>query len=425
MITIKANGVEYYGFTTVTVKSSIDELCKQFTVTCTSDDAKAFPLPRGTEIEIFIDGTSSLLGNIERINGSTSHGDSSVQLSGRDRAKVILKHDMPPKLNFVGPIALDRIMEQTLKKTGLNFKIIDKTEGIDSFSKKEILSAGVGSTIWDFWISLAEKRQVLITTDWESNIVIINPGNDKYARKIIHTYSDNRNLNNVISEDFTFDDTERRSQYQVRSQSNYAVRRDEQPPGDNSLWTPSPDPVVQNDNVDAVNELLANSEPGSERERVLKEQLLAVQSGAQVISSNRIRQIGVAYDNSITDGSVSYEKSERSSDARECERIAKWRANQARVNSVNYSCVVAGHTADSEPFDSGYIMDVESEPAGIRSPMLIRSAEMTMSRSGEDADETTSLTFTIPDGYTTDDSASDTQLRTGIVGDNWNASVFQ
>ena len=424
MITVRANGKEYSGFTSVSYQKSVDQLCAQFSISCTSDDNIAFPLPRGTAIELFIDGTKVLTGDVEQISGNGSHDDSSVTIQGRDKTRLVLKNDLPPKFSVKGPISLKAVIEKSLKECGINLRVIDESSGIDNFSSKEILTADVGADLWSFWLSLSEKRQVLITSDWDSNIVIINPGQTKYNKKIEHRFDDN-GRNNVLSYEFAFDDSNRRSEYHVRSIDNFSVRRNEPPPSENALWTQPPDDKVSSESLTSIDAGISASSPGGEVERVLSWQGASLETAAKNITSKRTRRVGVAYDSAINDGSVSYEKAERSSDSKECERIARWRANEAMVDSISYSCDIPGHTADYKPYNAGYMMDVVSEPAGINSQMLIRSINMIMSKSGEDAEELTTIGFTTPNAYSIGDKSDNSQYDSGVIGENWNDGDFK
>lgn len=192
------------------------------------------------------------------------------------------------------------------------------------------------------------------------------------------------------------------------------------------MWEPPVDDSLENEETFRIRQAALLAEPGSELGRVLNEKLDEVQTELEKKpKTKRTRTIGIAYDTAITDGSKMYEKAERSSDNDECERIAKWRANQARVASIAYNCKVPGLIADSEPYQSGYIMDVISEPASIDSSMMINSVTLTSDRSGEDADEYSSLGFTIPDAYSSDGTPTDTQIRVGNIGENWSEGEFQ
>ena len=142
--------------------------------------------------------------------------------------------------------------------------------------------------------------------------------------------------------------------------------------------------------------------------------------------TRRTQTSGKAIDDNSLPGSVSHAVSDDPADDDECLRQAKWKANQARVKSVKYSCVTENLTIDKKPWKAGYLIDVVDEVAQIQAEMLIERVEYitSVTESGE-ANETVSLTLTLPDAYSKTAEASDSNNQINIIGQKWNNGDFQ
>ncbi len=433
MMFVRVNGKDYDGFTSITMKDSIDQLCNQFTLKCSADSKAAFPIPRGSAIEIFIDEFKIFTGVVEGNSGGYSATSYQVILTGRDDTRDVLKADLKPNFVVKGPIQLKKIMEKTLAKANIDLTVIDTVGDLDNYTKKEVLTDDVGSTIWDFWVKLKEKRQVLITKDEDSNILIRNPNDTKYKTSLVQLLEDPSGNNNIVSANWNFDDSERRHEYNVYSQVNHSVQREEEPPAEGEIWEPTPEDPVPTDpqNQELIDELtreIAAAVPGSEVQRVYQEQLNLLTGGEpepQFITT-RVQTRGTVTDDAINIGSVMHETAENPSDNDECLRLAKWKCNLKRIEAENYTAVLSDFLIDGAPIRAGVLIDVVDEIASINSTMLIKSVTFTTSVSEKgETTETATLTFTIPDGYSQDATASTSQKQTGVIGGNWNEGNFQ
>ena len=279
MMTVRIDGVAFDGFTSMSVIGSVDQLCHQFVMECSSDSRGAFPVKRGATAEFFIDDVLIMKGMVETIEGEYSADSYSVKISGRDSTLEVLKHDLPPDFVVRGPIQLKALMEKTLDAVGLYFEIVDEVGDLDDLSDKEVLTDDVGSTVWDFWVKLAEKRQVLITKDENARIIITRPNSNQYGIALVNWIEDPDGQNNILKASFKWDESDRRREYHVHSQMNVSVvRKDEDPPEEDEYWTPEwagdqsiPEepPVQDGSEIETLQQLLMMAEQGSEVETAL------------------------------------------------------------------------------------------------------------------------------------------------------------
>jgi len=435
MIEIRIDGEAFNGFTEIQMTDAVDQLCNQITAGCTADDGAApFAVPRGAMIELWVGDFRVMKGVVEKNKGKYDAKSYSIKVHGRDETKAVLKADLPPGFVVKGPIQLAKVMEKSLKAVGVVLSVIDETDGIDPYTSKELLTDNVGATVWEFWLGLAEKRKVLITKDADGNIVIRNPNDRSYNGALRQLLSDPENQNNILGGSWDFDDSERRHEYNVYSQSNVSVARTEDPPADGEYHEPeegtdgAPEVTQNQAEIEALQAQLLTAEPGSEVERVIADQISALSGTSDSkpqIKSKRVQTRGRAIDPAIAAGSVSHEVAEHPSDDDECERLAEWNCNQARVKSNRYSCSVEQLLIDGEPWQAGYLIAVVDEIAGIDSMMLISTVVYSTSVTDDGtAEEKVRLQLTIPDGYSQDAVASDSQKQSGIIGDKW-AGDFQ
>lgn len=432
MFSLKVNDIEYSGFTSVKFLDSVENLCNKFDVTCALNDDDDYPIKRGDEVELFISETKSLTGFVEVLNVNAPQDNFSVKVSGRDKTKAILKSDLSPNFKVKGPISLENVMNKCLSNANLKFAITNEVEDIKDFSKREIIKAKVGGgNIWKLWTKLSEKKQVIITKDANSNLIIRRSGERKYSKKL--TRKRGSSDNNIVASSGTNNDAGRRKYHYVIGQENVAVKRDVAPPNGNNLHEPKiPSIVDEQDNIDdeqlaLLNEALRNSTPGSELERAIDEQIAAIFAANKIAKSKNLinysstskQRIGVAVDDLSTDG-ISWEKTKTPSSLEDCEDIAQKKLNNTRVKSVSYTAEVVDFIADDERWESGYLVDVEDEYCDVKSEMLIRSVEYSASVSSDgEPTEKCTMSLTIPDAYSENGNASDTEKQISILGDKF------
>jgi prophage tail gpP-like protein len=381
-----------------------------------------------------INGTEVLPGAVENLRIRYGATDFNISARGRDRTKEILKEDLPPNFNVKGPISLKRIMELTLDKTGLDYEVVDEIGDLDDFTNKEIATEYNGATVWEFWSKLAEKRQCLITKNRKGQLVIFRPGSRVYTKQLRQLKNDPDGLNNIIAADGGSDDSGRRKEWNIVSQANVSVPRDETPPAAGEIWTQddgTPEPVqLQNSaRIEQVEKDLEQADAGTEVQRVLAEELTRLNASnptsKKKFKTKRSQTSGTVIDNSATDG-TRWETAENPSDDDECERLAQRKLNTSRVESVSYQCTTPDLEADDGPWESGYLVPVIDEIADVNATMLIDNVEFlsTIDKNGK-VEENCILTLTIPDAYGDDANPSATQTQVTVIGENFNLEPLQ
>ena len=435
MITVRVNGEEFEGFTSVSLVDAMDQLCNQFSLGCTASSTEPFVIPRGAPIEILVEDFVMLTGATESISGNYDANTFSISVDGRDDTRNVLKADLAPKISFKGPIGLVEVMERTLKQTGLDLNVVNLAGDIDDFTSKEVLTDDVGSSIFDFWLALAQKRQLLLSKDSNGDIAILRPNTNRYQKTLRQLIDDPERKNNIISATWNFNDMNRRHEYNVYSQANFTIPADEAP-SDEVVEDPFPpfeeeEPTTvsktKDEQIAELEALLAQCEAGSERERAVNGQLDGLGAESQsTFRRSRVATKGTVIDDAIPVGSVSHDTADNPSDDDECLRLAKWRANQERVKAIQYTVTLNDLIADDEPWRAGYLIDVVDEIASINSIMMIKQVEFSSAVNDDgNAEQVVKLTLTVPDAYGEDATAGDSQKQVSIIGENWNQGDFQ
>lgn len=439
MMKLRINGEEYLGFTEISVVDNIDTLCQQFKVVCAAEDSGfMFPIKRGSSAEVIVEGVSVFNGSVEKSKGRAGQDSYDISTEGRDINSDIIKSQLRPDINFKGPISLYDLILKTLRKMGINRNVVDLTGGIDDLTKKELANEDVGTDLFDYWVMLAQKRNCLVSSNRDGEIIIIRPNQRKYTKRLYRLITDRQGANNIIESDWDFDDSERCHEYNVYSQTNRSSEDKKTPPASDSIDT---DPNAKTDESESTPEnqarisaILAEMnflDPSSERFFILQSELEALGgsftggSSGQSFRKSRVATIGTAFDDGVPSGSVRHEVADDPSDDDECQRLANWKCNKTRAESVSYSCTVFDMLADDEPWESGWLVDVVDEVADIDSTMLIRSVEYNSSRDENgQASEDVTLTLTLPDAYTDQPSADSSLVTINRIGANWNDGDF-
>lgn len=187
-VNVIINGTEYQDFTDVQVTKSIETLAGTFRIATTSSALINFPIKVFSECQILVAGTQVINGYIEKLTISYTDGNAhDITVSGRDRTADIIDSTVKDKpSNYNPPITLKAFTERVLKAYNLsNIKVIEQTP-IPEFKKNDSkLSGTLGESLFDYIQRYAHKRQVLMTTNGDGNIVFLRAPTQRYNTHLI------------------------------------------------------------------------------------------------------------------------------------------------------------------------------------------------------------------------------------------------
>lgn len=219
MIVIEVDGVQYGNFTAANVSLRLDALSNTFGFEATSEDARPLPFKGGEGCLIFVSGEQVLSGSIEVVNASYSSSDHTISIQGRDKLGDLLDSSLSA-LSDIKAKTLKALCERVLKEVGVDVLVIDEVNPDPFNPAQDIAAPDPAENAFAFLEKYARQRQVLLTGDFDANLVLARSSGIETGG-LIQNRKDNRGeANNVISGDVSYDSTGRFNLYRAVSQLN-------------------------------------------------------------------------------------------------------------------------------------------------------------------------------------------------------------
>ena len=342
-------GKEFVNFTDGSVTSQLNAMSRSFTLSAITRGIGDVPFRKGQRIEMFVeDGDGNdhrvLNGHIEAMQISGSAGDVNYSLSGRDLIGDLIDSNLDG-LSDLGS-TVKYTCESVLRFLKIKTNVIDLAGTSDRPfpSGLEIVAPDPGDTGGEFLASVALRRQSMLTSDGDGNL-IITEGIGNRTKGLISNhasgYEDHVSHNNILRFDYSTDDSSRFHYYVTDCQLNVAAV--------GSIWgaeeTACPVPT------EIGSTMAFFKDPAI---RVFRRRAVAMES--------------------------TYPPSEAI-------MRAKWEANISRAEGTTYSVTVPGHLdQEGNPWDANTAPQVHDEFAGIEGRMLVNSVKWSFGRDGDTTD---------------------------------------
>ncbi len=345
MIVIEVDKIQYGNFTAASASLRLDALSNTFGVDATSDSKRPLPFKGGEACLVFAAGEQILSGNIEVVSAFYSSNDHTVSLTGRDKTGDLLDSTLAP-IPDLKVTTLKALCERVLKEIGLKISVIDEANPDPFNPAEDIESPDPAENAFMFLEKYARKRHVLLTSDFDGNLVITRSSGIE-TKGLIQNRKDNKNgSNNVVAGQVDFDTTGRFNLYKAVSQLNPTV---------SSLAT----------------RLNPGSVANSSSKAVLDER---IRGGRQLILISE----------AMTAANSSFDR-------------ASWEKDMRNARGTLYSPELIGFTdQENDLWQINTLPQVDDEDAGIQERMLIDS--VTFSSSMDFGNKTT-LTLMEPDAF--------------------------
>ncbi|MFT6151387.1 MAG: prophage tail gpP-like protein [Flavobacteriales bacterium] len=320
----------------------------------------------GEAIKINIDGKTMLTGFIEATDLTYFSDTANLKVSGRDKLCDFVDSRVSNKI-FKTPIGFVEILTDLLKETGYQVvspnrliglqkklgdnqvAIINEYGSIDKFETNESISFGKDEKAFSLIQRLADKRQLVIGTNGDGNIVIRKIGQER-CRTILQNnnlFNSPNSSNNIKNASMKRDESKMFYEYKIFSSGK-------------------------------------TSEPDSD-----KTGLGAIKDA---LSKNTTQRSGVFYDNNIRK-TRRFLDNISSLSSKQCTERAEWEANIRRSKSFEYNCSVFGfrqNLSETKDFSFGgnqlwkinQLVYVSDKQAGIEDELLIKSVKYRKSLSG-------------------------------------------
>lgn len=201
-INIEVDGTEYTNFTTATVNIALDTLANDFSFEAVTQKDFFLPFKGGEACRILVDDEVVLTGYIESIEGNHSATSHSIAITGRDRTADLIDSTLSALNDIRAPITLKELIERVIEHIGSDLKVIDNANP-EPFNKAEDIAVPTpGDNAFVFVEGYAQKRQVLLTSDADGNIVITNSEPTRSTGFIQHAL--NSDDNNVVNASWSY-----------------------------------------------------------------------------------------------------------------------------------------------------------------------------------------------------------------------------
>jgi prophage tail gpP-like protein len=344
---VEVNNIPFTGFQSITVTRSIETGSGTFQISATKKEGQKFPIKNGSKIVIKLAGHTVITGFIEKRSGRADSNSNIISLAGRGKIQDVIDCSLQGDQTFTGSTSLKTIIERVIKDVGIDIQVIDGSGGIEDFDGQEIEATESDTKAFAFIEKLAKKRQVLITTNGEGNIVITRGLGRHIDTHLIHI--ENGKNNNVKEATLDEDHSNRFHKYIVKSADN--------PSADSGGGVKDPK-----------------------------------------VATNRE---GISIDNEIRKSRTLVINAESASDNQTSTERAVWKQNFERAKSKTYTATVAGFLAekDGKVWEPNFLVNINDdvvEEGGIRAQMLIKSVTYNLSNEGG---ATTTLEFVVKDAY--------------------------
>ncbi len=217
-ITIEVNGDQYENFLSASVNIRLDALTNTFAFTTTSQKKNPLPFLGGEPCKIFVDGEVVLTGFIEVVTVNYDTESHTIAVMGRDKTGDLLDSTLDKVQDITSTVTLKQLIEKVLTSSKLsNIKVV-QADGllIEPFNPAEDkMNPEPGKSIFDFIEKYARKRQVLLTSNGDADIVITQSSGVVIPDTIQNIISSDQN--NVLVSSVSYDTTGRFNTYKFVS----------------------------------------------------------------------------------------------------------------------------------------------------------------------------------------------------------------
>ncbi len=238
MITIEIKGTKFEGFESVSVSKNIETISGSFSLAATSTGSigKAnFPIRAGDPCKIFIKEEIIINGFVDSVGVRYDDGSHGLDVQGRDRTADVIDSTFIVKRAFSSDINLEDVIRTTLDFEGSDglqtvlagIDVINEAGTIKNFSTEESVAAEIGQTLFEFFETYARKRQVLLTTNGNGDIVLARSGTTLVPTVLKNKATGGKvgvlqigRANNIKSGIVTYDSKDLFNTYLMQSQSN-------------------------------------------------------------------------------------------------------------------------------------------------------------------------------------------------------------
>lgn len=216
---LEVNGIQYTNFISASCDIRLDSLSNRFSFEAVAPQGQPLPFKGGEACKVIVDDELVLTGFIEVVSVDYNGEDHTIFVSGRDKTADLLDSTIDTIDDLRGDgLTLKVLIETVIKQLELSIMVIDEASPKPFSATEDIAAPEPGDNAFSFIESYARKRQVLLTSNADGNIVIAKNSGQTASGAVQHIIG--ASDNNVMSSSFSFDTTGRYNAYKMASGLN-------------------------------------------------------------------------------------------------------------------------------------------------------------------------------------------------------------
>lgn len=216
---LEVDGVQYTNFTAASCELRLDSLSNTFRFDAVAPNGQPLPFKGGEECKVIVDDETVLTGFIEVVAVNYDGTNHTISVSGRDKTADLLDSTIDEIDDIRGDgLTLKALIEKVIETLGLDIQVIDEVNPAPYNAAEDLAAPEPGDNAFQFIEKYTRKRQVLLTSNGDGNIVIAANSGQSAEGAVQHVIG--AEDNNVMSSSFSYDTTGRFNAYKFSSGLN-------------------------------------------------------------------------------------------------------------------------------------------------------------------------------------------------------------
>lgn len=219
---LEVNGTQYTNFVSSSCELRLDSLSSSFEFQVAAPRGSRLPFSGGEACRVFVSDELALTGFIEVISIRYTDKDHTISIKGRDKTADLMDSLIGEFDDIRGDeLSLKQLIGLVIAHLGLDIGVVDETD-IALFNVAEDIAAPEpGENAYSFIQKYAKKRQVLLTSNAQGDVVIATNSGITAEGAVQHIIG--ASDNNVLTANYQLDLTGRFHLYKVSSGMNFAA----------------------------------------------------------------------------------------------------------------------------------------------------------------------------------------------------------
>lgn len=218
---LEVGGIVYAHFLSAKVEVDMKAIARKFEFAAATEGVGDIPFRKGQACRVLVDDEPILTGWIEKIEVYADGDAMAYKVAGRDRLADLVDSN----LEGVGEVGstVAGAARAVLRSLGLDAQVIDRSgSGGRSFdAAREAAAVDSIETAAEFLWGIAARRQILLASDGDGNLVLWNGEAAPIDTRLIHRRDGIGN--NLHAAHFSTDDSKRFGVYRVSAQANVSA----------------------------------------------------------------------------------------------------------------------------------------------------------------------------------------------------------